>query len=102
MAIVQLRAAQNASHQEDCTLAGHTLVSTPCVVYTMTVTNDSASATVVSFADASTYAAGSRILKVRVAARGTEHLTFPRGLPFGTALTVKPNNSTTNVSLTYN
>ena len=92
--------AQKSIFNEDIVPTGETILGQPCVVWSMTVSCDVASAGVVKFYDSLT--ATNCILKV-VLTTGTPtaHLPFPKGKNFETGIYATSSAASVNVALDY-
>ena len=101
MAVVYIEPAQNSIHNEDITLAGENIVGAPCVVWSITLTNDSGTAGIVNISDSTTYDSTYRIFKVAVAANSTSHFDFPRGMKFTRGVSAAASVGSLDIDLTY-
>jgi len=89
-------------YNEDIVMAGETIIGGPCVIYDLTLSNDTATASIVNFSDSVTYDSDEKCLKVNVPASTTVHLTFPRGKRLDTGLSATSSHSNTvNVAVSY-
>jgi hypothetical protein len=96
-----LASAQRKVYNEDIVLAGENVISSPCLVYSITVVNDSDTAAIVNMSDSTSYDSNSRCQKVAIGAASTVHLVFPRGLPLSAGLSVASNAGSIDISATY-
>ena len=99
--IIEIEPARNTVHNEDIVLAGETIVGSPCVAWTITITNDSATAGIVNISDSTTYNATYRILKVAVPAATTLFLPFPKGMKFTRGVSAAANAGSIDIDITY-
>jgi hypothetical protein len=99
---LKITSAQNKVYNEDIVMAGETIIGGPCVIHDMTLSNDTATASIVIFSDSATYSSTDRCLKVNVPASTTVHLTFPAGKPMASGLSASSSHSNSvNVAVTY-
>jgi hypothetical protein len=91
---------QNSIHIEDIEVAGEVITGRACVVWDITVVSDAGTTGVVTFhdGDAST---DTKVFEMKVAASGVQHACFPRGKRFNTALFVKTNIGSLDLSIDY-
>ena len=86
---------------EDIVLAGEAIIAYPCVVYSITLINDSAAAAIVNLSNSTTYSSASKVLKASVAVAGTTHLTFPKGLILSAGLSAAANAGSIDIGVTF-
>lgn len=92
---------QNSTHIEDINAAvGEAVSSSPCVVWSLSVISDAGDTGVVTFHNGSSQSA-TKLFEVRVAANTSEHVVFPRGKKFSSALWVKSNVSGLDLAIDY-
>ena len=90
-------------YQEDVSVleAGSTLVSGPCVVWSITVALEANSTAILNFSNSEGYDSTYRVFKVTIDAPGTLHYTFPKGLYCSTGFSVVSNVASVDVSCTF-
>lgn len=93
--------AQRKIFNEDIVLAGETIISTGCTIYSITLINDSATASVVNLSDSTTYSAASKVAKACVPANSTVSLTYPKGMPMAEGLSAAANSGSIDIAVTY-
>ena len=101
MSVVYIEPAQNSVHNEDIELAGETIISQPCTVWDIILTNDTATAGKVNISNSEGYDSTYRVIKVALAASSTVQLTFPRGRKFSTGLSASANTGSLDISVSY-
>lgn len=95
-----ISSVKNSRYNEDILIGGESLVSSPCVVWSMTVTSDTGGAGVVTIYDDTTIA--NPLFKVRLTAENpTVHLSFPKGRRFLNGVYAAANFSSADISLDY-
>lgn len=99
--VTVIEPAQNKVYNEDITITGENIIGCPCVVFSITLTNDSAAAGVVNLSDSTTYSNASRVEKAAVGAGATVQLTYPRGLPLSNGLSAAVNVGSIDIAATY-
>lgn len=92
-------------YQEDVSVLanGTSLISVPCVVYSIVVSRDVAGDSVVSIANSSgNYSVSGRLEKVKITDEcPTFQLTYPKGKSFSSGVAARANSASTNISVTY-
>lgn len=99
--IVTEEPAQNYIFNEDITLAGENIIGAPCVVYSLTLINDTATAGVVNLSNSTTYSSTYKITKFNVGANTTVHATYPKGLKLSRGLSAAANTGSLDIGVTY-
>lgn len=93
--------AKRRVYNEEIVLAGETIVGSPCVAYSITIDNDSASAAVVNISDSTSYDSGEKSLKAPIAAKSVTHFSFPKGMKFSNGISAASNKGSIGVAVTY-
>lgn len=99
--IVTEEPAQKYIFNEDITLAGENIIGAPCVVYSITLINDTATAGVANLSDSTTYDSAEKITKCNVGANTTVHLTYPKGIRLDSGLSAAANTGSLDIAVTY-
>ncbi len=94
----------NNTYQEDVSTleAGSTLVTGPCVVWSITAAVEADGDPIISFSNSEGYDATYRVAKIVLSTETkTVHLVFPKGLYCSTGLSATSNLASVDVSVTY-
>ena len=86
---------------EDIDLAGENIIGAPCVVYSITLVNDSAAAAIVNLSNSTTYDSASKFTKLSVGVAGTTHVTYPKGLILSAGLSAAANAGSIDITVSY-
>jgi|SRR3990167_4546885 len=99
--VVVIEPTQNSAYIEDIdSTSGEAVVGSACVVWDVTVISDGGAAGVVTFHNGDDQT-DAKLLEVKVAASGTQHLPLPRGKRFSTGLFVKSNVAGLDLAIDY-